>query len=87
MLSSAPVRGPLTGLRGVDNLHYENAPGKGIYTIDRHPMMAAISLWALAHLFARGDVAAILFFGEMFTLPIIGIMHIDRRRDAAADEA
>jgi len=39
---------------GMDNLHYENAPGKGIYAIVRHPMMAAIALWSLAHLFVRG---------------------------------
>ena len=44
-------------------------------------MMSTISLWAFANLFACGDVAAILFFGGIFALAIIGMVHIDRRRD------
>jgi len=72
---------------GMDNLHYENAPGKGIYAIVRHPMMAAIALWSLAHLFVRGDLAAVLFFGGMLALSTLGMVHIDMRRDANADDA
>lgn len=74
-------------LVGIDNLHYENAPGKGIYAIVRHPMLAAFALWALAHLFVRGDVAGIFFFGGMLALSTLGMVHIDARRDANADDA
>ena len=74
-------------LIGMDNLHYENAPGKGIYAIVRHPMMAAFALWAAAHMFFRGDLAGVFLFGGMLALATIGMIHIDMRRDANADDA
>ncbi|MGB0632325.1 MAG: NnrU family protein [Alphaproteobacteria bacterium] len=72
---------------GMDNLHYENAPGKGIYAVVRHPMLAAFALWSLAHLFVRGDVAGAFFFGGMLVLSALGMVHIYARRDANADDA
>lgn len=72
---------------GMDSLHHDVAPGKGIYAIVRHPMMAAIALWAAAHLFVRGDVAAIVFFGGLWVLATFGMVHIDNRRRANADNA
>lgn len=74
-------------LIGMDALHHEVAPGKGIYAIVRHPMLAAFSLWSGAHLFVRGDIAAILFFGGFWVLSTFGMMHIDARRRANADDA
>ena len=32
----------------------------------RHPMLAGVSLWALAHLLVNGDLASIVLFGSMF---------------------
>mgnify|MGYP003389377797 CR=1 FL=1 len=72
---------------GMDALHHDVAPGKGIYSIVRHPMMAAIALWSAAHFFVRGDVAAIIFFGGLWTLATFGMVHIDNRRRANADNA
>lgn len=72
---------------GMDALHHDVAPGKGIYSIVRHPMMAAFALWAAAHLFVRGDIAAIVFFGGLWVLSTFGMVHIDRRRRANADNA
>ena len=74
-------------LVGMDALHHEVAPGKGIYAIVRHPMLAAFSLWSGAHLFVRGDIAAILFFGGFWVLATFGMVHIDNRRRANADDA
>lgn len=85
LVCSVTTRNPT--LAGMDNLHYENAPGKGIYAIVRHPMLAAFALWAIAHLFVRGDVAAVFFFGGMFVLAALGMLHIDARRRANADDA
>lgn len=31
----------------------------------RHPMVTAVKLWALAHLFVRGDLASLLLFGSL----------------------
>ena len=74
-------------LIGMDALHHEVAPGKGIYAIVRHPMLAAFSLWSGAHLFVRGDIAAIMFFGGFWVLATFGMVHIDNRRRANTDDA
>jgi uncharacterized membrane protein len=84
-LCSVTTRNPT--LIGMDALHHEVAPGKGIYAIVRHPMLAAFALWAGAHLFVRGDIAATLFFGGFWVLATFGMVHIDARRRANADEA
>lgn len=34
-----------------------------IRTAVKHPMLAAVKIWALAHLFANGDLASLLLFG------------------------
>lgn len=84
-LCSVTTRNPT--LVGMDALHHEVAPGKGIYSIVRHPMLAAFALWAGAHLFVRGDIAAILFFGGFWVLATFGMVHIDARKRANADDA
>lgn len=84
-LCSFTTRNPT--LVGMDALHHEVAPGKGIYSIVRHPMLAAFALWSGAHLFVRGDIAAIVFFGGFWVLSTFGMVHIDNRRRANADDA
>ena len=83
-LCSVTIRDPT--LIGMDALHHEVAPGKGIYAIVRHPVLAAFALWAGAHLFVGGDISAILFFGGFWGLATFGMVHIDARRRANADE-
>ncbi len=36
----------------------------------RHPMITAVILWALAHLFVRGDAASLLLFGSLLAWAI-----------------
>lgn len=84
-LFSVTTRNPT--LAGMDALHHQVAPGKGIYSIVRHPMLAAFALKSAAHLFVRGDVAAIIFFGGFWILVTFGMVHIDNRRRAKADNA
>lgn len=38
---------------------------KGILSVTRHPVMWAIGIWALVHLGANGDLAAVIFFGSI----------------------
>ncbi len=59
--------------------------GAGIFAITRHPVLWAIALWATGHALARGDLAAIILFGALAALTLIGMAHIDRRRRAADD--
>ena len=56
------------------------APPRGILTVTRHPVMCAITLWALAHLLANGDVAALLLFASLGLLALLGPGLIDAKR-------
>ena len=35
-----------------------------IYTTLKHPMLAGVKLWAVAHLLANGDLGSIILFGS-----------------------
>ena len=64
------------GFRGEDAAH-------GILRVTRHPLQAAILLWAAAHVLANGDLSSLLFFGGFFVLSSWGTVLIDRKRKAA----
>jgi uncharacterized membrane protein len=55
-------------------------PAPGILKITRHPIMWGIALWALSHIPANGDVAALILFGGMALLALGGAAHLDHRR-------
>lgn len=52
----------------------------GIAGLTRHPLLAAVALWAGAHLVVNGDLAHVLLFGPLALLAIAGMVLIDRRR-------
>jgi uncharacterized membrane protein len=45
----------------------------------RHPMLAAIKFWALAHLIANGDLASIILFGSFLAFAVVDRILIKRR--------
>jgi uncharacterized membrane protein len=49
--------------------------------------MWGIMLWALAHILARGEVAALVFFGGFFILAALGTLLMDRRKRVDPDFA
>jgi uncharacterized membrane protein len=55
---------------------------RGIMRVTRHPMMWAFALWGLCHLLARGDAAALIFFGGFVLLALSGTLLIDARKAA-----
>lgn len=57
-------------------------PAPGILKVTRHPVMWAIGLWALAHMIANGDVAALIFFGSFAVLALFGTAQIEAKRKA-----
>jgi uncharacterized membrane protein len=59
--------------------HY-NAPIRGVGTITRHPFLWGAGLWALAHLAANGDAAALVLFGGIAVLAFAGMHAIDHKR-------
>jgi uncharacterized membrane protein len=50
----------------------------------RHPMLAAIKIWALAHLLANGDAGGLLLFGSFFVWAIFDRIAVKKRGDGGA---
>ncbi len=50
-----------------------------IRTATRHPMLIAIKTWALAHLLANGDLAALLLFGSFLAFAVYDRISVKKR--------
>jgi uncharacterized membrane protein len=67
-------------LVGADKLLKQADPARGIIRVTRHPVMWAIMLWSLAHLLARGERMASVFFGGFLALAALGALLLDQRK-------
>ena len=47
----------------------------------RHPFLAAIKFWALAHLIANGDLASIILFGSFLAYAVFDRIAVKRRAE------
>ena len=54
-----------------------------IRTAVRHPMLAAIKLWALGHLLVNGDLGSIVLFGSFLAWAIYDRISVKRRATLA----
>lgn len=59
----------------------------GVLTLTRHPVLAAIVLWAAAHLPPNGDLATAALFAAFAAMGIVGMHALDRRRRRSWGEA
>ena len=50
-----------------------------IRTALKHPMLAAVKLWALAHLIANGDLASLMLFGSFLAYGVFDRISVKRR--------
>ena len=50
----------------------------------KHPMLAAVKIWALAHLLANGDLGGLLLFGAFLAYAVYDRISVKRRGDAGA---
>ena len=48
----------------------------------KHPMLASVKTWALAHLLVNGDLGSILLFGSMLAWAVFARIAAKRRADA-----
>ena len=48
----------------------------------KHPMLAGVKLWALAHLIANGDLGSIILFGSVLAWAVFDRISLKRRSDA-----
>lgn len=53
----------------------------------KHPMLAAVKLWAAAHLLVNWDLASIIFFGSFLAFGVIDRIMVKRRGDMGAAAA
>lgn len=61
-------------------------PARGLLRVTRHPMMWGFILWAAAHILARGELKATVFFGAFLVLAALGALAIDRRKASTLGE-
>lgn len=59
-------------------LNLGHVPGR-LRPLIRHPMLAAVKTWALAHLLVNGDLASILLFGGLFAWALADLILINRQ--------
>jgi len=52
----------------------------GILRMTRHPILAALMLWAIAHLLANGSLSHVILFGLFAGFAGMGMALIDRRK-------
>lgn len=50
-----------------------------IRTAAKHPMLAAIKIWAFAHLLVRGDLASLLLFGSFLAFGVLDRISVKKR--------
>lgn len=50
----------------------------------KHPMLAGVKLWALAHLLSNGDLASILLFGSFLAYGVVDMISANKRMDQTA---
>lgn len=50
-----------------------------IRTATKHPMLAAVKLWALAHLLVNGDLASIVLFGSFLAWAVYDRISVKQR--------
>jgi len=55
-----------------------------IYVVLKHPMLAGVKLWALAHLLSNGDLGSIILFGAFLAWAVFDRISLKRRGDAGA---
>ncbi|MEM9396002.1 MAG: NnrU family protein [Pseudomonadota bacterium] len=61
-----------------------NSPG--VVRWIRHPFLAALALWSLAHLIAKGDLAHVLLFSCFGIFALLGPKIVDRRKQRELGE-
>jgi uncharacterized membrane protein len=71
---------------GAARLMKHPEPAQGLIRITRHPMMWGFILWSGAHVAARGELTALVFFGAFLVLAALGALLIDLRKSRTLGE-
>lgn len=53
---------------------------KGVFAITRHPMMWGFALWAISHILVLAQPKAVIFYGSILILALVGSVLQDRKK-------
>lgn len=53
---------------------------KGVFAITRHPMMWGFALWAISHILVLAQPKAVIFYGSILILALVGSALQDRKK-------
>ena len=65
----------------------DDAPARGMLRITRHPLLWGVMFWAAGHLLSNGERFAIMLFGALGVLALLGTRSLDRKAAAKDFEA
>jgi uncharacterized membrane protein len=65
---------------GAEKLLKSEDPARGMIRVTRHPLMWAIIVWSIAHIAARADARAIVFFGGLLLVAALGTLLMDWKK-------
>lgn len=61
-------------------------PARGVLRITRHPFLWGAALWGVGHLLANGERFAVMLFGALALMAVLGARSIDRKGAARDPE-
>lgn len=61
------------------SLGVSQVPAGRLKPMLKHPMLAAVKIWAFAHLLVNGDLASILLFGSFLAWAVVDRISLKRR--------
>jgi uncharacterized membrane protein len=73
-------------LAGAEKLLAKDEPARGVLRITRHPFLWGVAIWAVAHLLANGERFAVMLFGALGLMVLLGTRSIDRKGAARDPE-
>jgi len=62
-------------------------PARGVLRITRHPFLWGVALWGLGHALVNGERFALMLFGVLALMSVLGARSIDRKGRARDPEA
>ena len=90
-LAIAGVLTPGPTYVGFESMSLKRAePARGVLRITRHPFLWGVALWGLGHLLLNGERSAVMLFGALGLMVLLGTRSIDRKgreRNAEAWDA
>lgn len=87
-LAIAGLLSPGPTLAGFESRGLQQAePGRGVLRITRHPFLWGVALWAFGHLLINGERFAVMLFGALGVMVLLGTRSIDRKGAAKGGES